>query len=281
MTLAAVNRPDPQAGEVVIEVRAVGLNFRDVMAASGLLPAEAEDRPAWQWLGYECAGIVSAVGEGVDASLIGQRVGAVTPGCLASHVTVSAERIFPIPRRLPFASAAAVPVAFATAHYATRDACPSQARRARADPFGRRRGRACRGQHRQALGAEILATAGSQEKRLHLYRRGVEHVFDSRSLAFADDVLWKTGGRGVDVVLNSLPGPFLEKSISVLAPGGRFLEIGKRDIYADTPLGPACHAQQCRVPRDRSDKAGARAAEAAARRNRCRADASWRAANCK
>ena len=60
---------------------------------------------------------------------------------------------------------------------------------------------------------------------------------NSRSLAFADDVRWKTGGRGVDVVLNSLPGAFLEKSISVLAAGGRFLEIGKRDIYADTPLG--------------------------------------------
>ena len=86
----------------------------------------------------------------------------------------------------------------------------------------------------QAQSADILATAGSQEKRSYLYRRGVEHVFNSRSLAFADDVRWKTGGRGVDVVLNSLPGAFLEKSISVLAAGGRFLEIGKRDIYADT-----------------------------------------------
>ena len=55
-----------QDGEVVIEVRAVGLNFRDVMAATGLLPAEAEAEPAWQRLGFECAGIVSAVGEGVD-----------------------------------------------------------------------------------------------------------------------------------------------------------------------------------------------------------------------
>ena len=119
-----------------------------------------------------------------------------------------------------------------------RDACPSQAWRARAHPFGRRRGRACRGQHRTGIGS------GNSTQRQEVRRsgsicidRGVEHVFDSRSLAFADDVLWKTGGRGVDVVLNSLSGPFLEKSLSVLAPSGRFLEIGKRDIYADTPLG--------------------------------------------
>ncbi len=169
--------------------------------------------------------------------MIGQRVGAVTPGCLASHVTVSAERIFPIPRRLPFASAAAVPVAFATAHYGLVTL-------ARLKPGERVLIHSAAGgvglaavSIAQAVGAEIFATAGSQEKRLHLYRRGIEHVFDSRSLAFADSVLWKTGGRGVDVVLNSLSGPFLEKSLSVLAPSGRFLEIGKRDIYADTPLG--------------------------------------------
>jgi amino acid adenylation domain-containing protein len=159
------------------------------------------------------------------------------PGCLASHVAVSVDKIFPIPRGLSFTSAAAVPVAFATAHYAL-------ATLARLKPGERVLIHAAAGgvglaaiTIAQALGAEILATAGSQEKRGYLYRRGVKHVFDSRSLAFADEVLWKTGGRGVDAVLNSLPGAFLEKSISVLAPGGRFLEIGKRDIYADTPLG--------------------------------------------
>jgi acyl transferase domain-containing protein/NADPH:quinone reductase-like Zn-dependent oxidoreductase len=237
LVLSCIDRPEPQAGEVVIEVRAAGLNFRDVMAATGLLPPEAEEEPAWQRLGFECAGIISAVGEGVDRSWIGRRVVAVTPGCLASHVAVAADRIFPIPRRLSFASAAAVPVAFATAHYALVTL-------ARLKPGERVLIHAAAGgvglaavSIAQALSAEILATAGSQQKRSYLHRRGVEQVFDSRSLAFADDVRWKTDGRGVDVVLNSLPGAFLEKSVSVLAAGGRFLEIGKRDIYADTPLG--------------------------------------------
>src|SRR4029450_13997690 len=74
--------------------------------------------PASPRLGFECAGIVSAVGEGVDGGWIGRRVVAVTPGCLASHVAVAVDKIFPIPRRLSFASAAAVPVAFAPGHYA-------------------------------------------------------------------------------------------------------------------------------------------------------------------
>ncbi|HEY6704572.1 MAG TPA: amino acid adenylation domain-containing protein [Xanthobacteraceae bacterium] len=237
LVLSCIDRPEPQAGEVVIEVRAVGLNFRDVMAATGLLPPEAEAEPAWQRLGFECAGLISAVGEGVDRGWMGRRVVAVTPGCLASHVAVAVDKIFPIPRRLSFASAAAVPVAFATAHYALVTL-------ARLKGGERVLIHAAAGgvglaavSIAQALSADILATAGSQEKRSYLYRRGVEHVFDSRSLAFADDVRWKTGGRGVDVVLNSLPGAFLEKSVSALAAGGRFLEIGKRDIYADTPLG--------------------------------------------
>src|SRR6185312_12792037 len=86
-------------------------------------------------------------------------------------------------------------------------------------------------------GARIIATAGRPEKRDYLRARGIADVFDSRSLDFADDALAATQGRGVDVVLNSLPGPYLEKSLALLAPGGRFLEIGKRDIYADHPIG--------------------------------------------
>ena len=86
------------------------------------------------------------------------------------------------------------------------------------------------------LGAEIFATAGSPEKRDLLRQLGVRHVMDSRSLAFADEVMELTGGKGVDVVLNSLPGKALAKGLAVLAPYGRFLEIGGRDIDEDNPL---------------------------------------------
>ncbi|MBI3434538.1 MAG: amino acid adenylation domain-containing protein, partial [Proteobacteria bacterium] len=230
--------PDaPAAGEALVEVRAVGLNFRDVMAATGLLPAEAEDEPAWQRLGFECAGIVRGVGEGVAPDLVGRRVVAVTSGCFASHVCVNAALVFPIPDRFSFVDAAAVPTTYVTAQYSLVT-------------LGRIRAGECVLIHAAAggvglaaitvarqHGARIVATAGSEEKRDYLRGLGIEHVFDSRSLAFADDVMRVTDGYGVDLVLNSLPGAFLEKSLALLAPGGRFLEIGKRDIYADTAIG--------------------------------------------
>ena len=82
LLLREVSETPVAPGDVLVEVHAVGLNFRDVMAATGLLPAEAEDGPAWERLGFECAGIVRAVGEGVDPALIGKRVAAVDQRCL-------------------------------------------------------------------------------------------------------------------------------------------------------------------------------------------------------
>jgi amino acid adenylation domain-containing protein len=229
--------PVPAAGEVAIEVHVVGLNFRDVMAATGLLPAEAEIGPAWERLGLECAGLVRAVGQSVDPSLVGKRVVAVISGAFASRVCAPSSLVFVIPDSLSFAQAAAIPTAYATAHYALATL-----------------GRIQKGERilihaatggvglaavsvAKKYGADVIATAGSDEKRDYLRKIGIKHVFDSRSLDFADNVLAVTKGYGVDLVLNSLPGAFLEKGLSVLASGGRFLEIGKRDIYADTPIG--------------------------------------------
>ena len=236
LSLAIMERPKAGHGEVLVEVRAVGLNFRDLMAVTGLLPEGAEDRPAWQNLGLECAGVIAAVGEQVDSRLVGRRIVAMTPGSLASHIVLRADEVFPIPRGLSFAEAAAIPVAFATAHYSLVTLGRLKAgERVLVHSAAGGVGLAAIS-IAKACGAEILATAGSHEKRLYLHKLGIEHVFDSRSLDFADNILWKTDGRGVDVVLNSLSGPFLDRSLSVLAGGGRFLEIGKRDIYANSPL---------------------------------------------
>ena len=88
----------------------------------------------------------------------------------------------------------------------------------------------------QRAGAEVYATAGNAEKRALLARLGVEHVFDSRTLDFADQVKERTGGRGVDIVLNSLAGDFIERSVSVLARGGRFVEIGVTGIWTSDEM---------------------------------------------
>ncbi|HRO13212.1 SDR family NAD(P)-dependent oxidoreductase, partial [Amaricoccus sp.] len=87
------------------------------------------------------------------------------------------------------------------------------------------------------VGAEVFATAGDEEKRAFLRGQAIAHVFDSRSLDFADEILAATEGTGVDLVLNSLPGEALRRSWDVLAPYGRFIEIGKRDIENDSALG--------------------------------------------
>ncbi len=206
------------------------------MAVTGLLPEEAENRPAWQHLGLECAGVVVAVGDEVDFLRVGHAVVGMTPGCLASHVVMRTNQVFRMPGNLSFAQGAAVPVVFATAHYALVTLGRLKAGElvlvhSAAGGVGLAAISVAK-----ACGATILATAGSQAKRAYLHQLGIEHVFDLRSLDFADNVLWKTGGRGVDVVLNSLSGPYLDRSLSVLAGGGRFLEIGKRDIYANSPL---------------------------------------------
>ena len=86
-------------------------------------------------------------------------------------------------------------------------------------------------------GAIVFATAGSPEKRELLTALGVPHVMDSRSLAFADEVLKLTDGEGVDLVLNSLSGEAIDKSLSILRPVGRFIEIGKTDIYKNRKIG--------------------------------------------
>jgi NADPH:quinone reductase-like Zn-dependent oxidoreductase/acyl carrier protein len=92
-------------------------------------------------------------------------------------------------------------------------------------------------QYAQSVGAEIFASAGSPEKRALLRRLGIRHIVDSRTLAFADDVRAMTGGEGVDVVLNSLAGEAIPKGVSLLRPYGRFVELGKRDFYANSRLG--------------------------------------------
>ncbi|KUL44570.1 type I polyketide synthase [Streptomyces regalis] len=227
----------PGAGEVVVAVRAAALNYRDIMQATGLLPPEAgeggfgEDGP-----GFECAGIVTAVGEGVREPAVGDRVCAAVPACLASHTVAPAAAVVKIPDGLGFAEAATLPVAFLTVHYALHDL----ARLAAGETVlvhGAAGGVGLAAvQYALLVGATVIATAGSPAKRDLLRALGVEHVLDSRSLDFAGQALRITGGRGVDVVLNSLAGQAIDRGLETLRPGGRFIELGKRDIYANKPL---------------------------------------------
>lgn len=225
-------------GEVRIAVEATGLNFRDVMWTLGLLPHEAlQDGFAGPTLGMECAGTVEAVGEGVTALAPGDAVIAFAPACFASHVTVRADAVARRPSALAAEAAATIPVAFLTAWYALVELGQLEEDETVLVHGGAGGVGLAALQIAKWRGARVIATAGSIEKRALIRRLGADAVFDSRAMTFADEALAFTGGEGVDVVLNSLAGEAMERSLSVLKPFGRFLELGKRDFYADTKLG--------------------------------------------
>jgi NADPH:quinone reductase-like Zn-dependent oxidoreductase/acyl carrier protein len=216
-------RPGP--GEVEIRVHASGLNFRDVLNALGTYPGEAGP------LGGECAGVIAAVGEGVHDFRVGDEVVGLAPGCFASYVTTPAVLVAPRPQKLSFEEAASIPVAFLTAFYTLHQLARIRAGErilihAAAGGVG-----LAAIQLAQRVGAEVIATAGSDAKRIFLKSLGVHHVFSSRSLDFAESIREATGSQGVDIVLNSLTGEFIPQSLAVLRTGGRFVEIGRIGIW--------------------------------------------------
>jgi acyl transferase domain-containing protein/acyl-CoA synthetase (AMP-forming)/AMP-acid ligase II/acyl carrier protein len=226
-------RPAPGPREVVIKIAATGLNFRDVMKAMGIYPGLPEGELP---LGDECSGTIVAVGDEVKDLHVGDEVLAIAPACFTAYARTSAALVVRKPAHLSYEEAATIPIVFATAYHALCQlAHLGKGERVLIHAAAGGVGLAAV-QIAQSVGAEVFATAGSPEKRQFLQEMGVKHIMDSRSLAFADEVMAITGGKGVDVVLNSLAGEFIPKSFSVLAPHGRFLEIGKRDLFANSKL---------------------------------------------
>ncbi|MEH2270277.1 MAG: SDR family NAD(P)-dependent oxidoreductase [Nostoc sp.] len=234
LTFQSISRQQPGRGEIEIEVGATGLNFKEVLLALGMLPIPTD---AHLKFGLECAGKIVALAEGVEGFKIGDEVIAFGDGCFSRFLTTSALSVALKPKHLSLEAAATIPVAFTTAYYSLMQLGRlSKGDRVLIHAAAGGVGMAAV-QIAQWVGAEIFATAGNPEKRAFLHSIGIEHVFDSRSVAFAEEVMQCTHGKGVDVVLNSLAGEFLTKSLDVLAPYGRFLEIGKRDILNNSQIG--------------------------------------------
>jgi acyl transferase domain-containing protein/NADPH:quinone reductase-like Zn-dependent oxidoreductase/acyl carrier protein/short-subunit dehydrogenase len=228
----------PGEGEVAIRVEAAGLNFRDVMWAMALLPEEALlDGFSGPTLGLECAGVIDDIGAGVDGLAIGDRVLALAPAALRSRVVTAAHAVARLPDGLGFAEAATIPVAYLTVLYSLGTLARLEAGETVLIHGGAGGVGLAAIHYARHCGATIIATAGSKAKRAFLRHMGVDHVLDSRSLAFADAVRELTRGAGVDVVLNSLSGEAMERSIGLLKPFGRFIELGKRDFMMDTRVG--------------------------------------------
>lgn len=216
---------------VEIEVKAVGLNFKDVLVALGSLNERK--------LGVDASGVVTRVGKAVTGLKAGDRVMTATCDAFATYVRFPAAGAIAMPEEMSFQDAASMPLVFLTAYYALVTA------------GGLTKGEtilihAAAGGVGQAaiilaqqIGAEIFATVGSDEKRQLVHEQyGIpeDHIFSSRDTSFAKGVMRATKGQGVDVVLNSLAGEALRVSWHCLAKFGRFLEIGKADLFANTGL---------------------------------------------
>ncbi len=214
-----------EAEEVRVEVRAGGLNFRDVLIALGVYPDAAN-------VGSEGAGVVSELGLGVEGLAVGDRVMGLLSGL--GPVSVTDHRLLaPIPDGWSFAQAAAVPIVFLTAYYGLVDlAGLKQGERVLVHAGTGGVGIAAV-QLAKYLGAEVFATA-SPSKWGVLRSLGVDetHIASSRTLEFEERFMQQTGGSGMDVVLNSLAGEFVDASLRLLGQGGRFVEMGKTDIRA-------------------------------------------------
>lgn len=221
------------SGEVLIKVKAAGMNFRDVLKALALYPAETIDARIF---GDEVAGEVVAVGKGVKHVAPGDRVFGLAVFGLATHTLARASDVRRIPAGISFEEAATLPVVFMTAWYALQTVARLKAGELVLVHAGAGGVGMAAIQIAHHLGAEVIASAGSAMKRNLLKTLGVKHVIDSRRGDFAETVMEMTGGRGVDVVLNALAGEAIPMGLSCLAESGRFVEIGKRDIYQNSRI---------------------------------------------
>jgi acyl transferase domain-containing protein/acyl carrier protein len=236
LTIQPLTRRAPGPGEVEIQVRAAGLNFRDVLNALGLLQEHyarslgitaASDIT----FGFECAGTIAAIGDGVSDLAVGDDVIAVAShAALASFITLRREFVVSKPAALTFEEAATLPLAFLTAYYGLHHLAKLQpGERVLIHAAAGGVGQACV-QWARHVGAEVFATA-SPAKWEFLRTSGLQHIMNSRTLDFTEEVKNLTE-EGVDVVINTLSGEFVTASFAALRPGGRFVELGKRDVWS-------------------------------------------------
>jgi acyl transferase domain-containing protein/SAM-dependent methyltransferase len=214
LTREPLPQPVPGPDQVVVRILAAGVNFKDVLIAGGLVPADS--------IGGECAGEVAAIGSEVRGLALGQAVIAVGGGAFAHHLVTDAALVVPLPPGLPVHEAAALPIAGVTAWHATRNLRPNErvlvhSATGGVGQFALRLAR--------AAGATVVATAGSAERRAWLQAQGIAEVHSSRDPGF-------TQAAPVDRVIGAVAGELREASLRLLRPGGRFVELGRVDLLS-------------------------------------------------
>ncbi|TEA16265.1 Highly reducing polyketide synthase [Colletotrichum sidae] len=222
-----------EEGHVEVEVYAAGLNYKDVVVTMGIVPGDERE------LGGEAAGVVTRVSPGVTSLRVGQRVVVFAPATISNRVRTRPGRVHALPDCMSFEEAATLCGVYLTSIYSLFDMAGVSAGKtvlihSAAGGVG-----ISSMQLARYAGAEVFATVGSPEKRDFIkttFGLDDDHIFNSRNTSFGDQVLAATGGRGVDIILNSLTGDMLDESFRILADGGVMVEIGKKDILDHNSL---------------------------------------------
>lgn len=214
-------------GMIEVEIYAAGLNFKDVAVTMGIVPENEH------LLGLEGAGIVRRVGKGADRFKIGDRVAVLRNGTFANRIQCPIERAHHIPDSLSFEDASTIPLVYLTSVYSLFDVGNlSKGQSVLIHSAAGGIGLSCI-QLAKWVGADIYVTVGSSKKSKFLqehYSIPHEKIFSSRDANFASAIMAATGGRGIDVIINSLIGELLDESWRICADGGVMVEIGKKDI---------------------------------------------------
>ncbi len=237
LDLDEIETPKPGEGQVLVKVEAASLNRMDLGVRTGT-NRKPEDLPLTP--GGEVAGTVAELGAGVTGFTVGQRVLAhLNLGGYAEYVVAPSNRIFAVPDGVDAASATSVPVVFLTAYCSLVDDLGMKAGdKVLIQAGGSGVGMAAI-QIAKHIGAEVYTTAGSDEKCKRCEELGADHAFNYNKQDFVAEVMRQTNGRGVDIVLELVGGDVYEKSLSVLAPGGRLVSIGRAGgAVSDPPPAP-------------------------------------------
>ncbi|KAI1375608.1 hypothetical protein F4677DRAFT_112302 [Hypoxylon crocopeplum] len=231
-----------EPGFVEVEVMAVGVNFKDVATTMGIVPENE------YMIGCECSGVVKRLGAGVTKFQVGDRVAVMRSGTYANRLQAPVERTHGIPSWMSFEDAATIPLVYMTAlysmfHLGNLKQGKSVLIHSAAGGVG-----LAAIQLAQYKKAEVFVTVGTDEKRDFLaanFSIPQNRMFSSRNTKFAEEIMRETGGRGVDVILNSLTGELLDASWRICADGGNMIEIGKRDIVDRNTLAMEPFDRNC------------------------------------
>jgi NADPH2:quinone reductase len=216
---------EPKAGEVLIKVEAASLNRADLGLRKGTYRIAADALPVIP--GREFAGTIAKLGAGVHEFSVGQRVVAYPSlGGYAEYATAKASEVRPVPDGVTLAQAAALPTAWLTAWFGLRTDGDLKAGEWLLAQGGSSGVGVAAIQIAKHLGAQVIATSGSEEKCRRLRQLGADVTVDVSENDFMAEVMRVTGNRGVDIVLEMIGGEVYQKSLQVLAPGGRLFSIG-------------------------------------------------------